>query len=61
MVDAGWQPRDLYAAVEDVTAVLKVTSGTATTSHRISMVVQLGSGLYHQGYGTALVASWTET
>ena len=57
MVTAGWQPADLYEAVEDVTGQLVVTSGTSTTTRALSLVVQLGSARYHHGYGTTLVGT----
>jgi hypothetical protein len=60
MIDAGWQPRDLLAGVEDVSGALTVTTGTATVTHRFSMTVQVGSAAYHHGYGTVLVADWNE-
>lgn len=55
MIDTGWQPRDLRATVEDVSGVLSVTRGATTTSRRISLVLQLGSATWHEGYGTVLV------
>jgi hypothetical protein len=55
MVSAGWQSRDLYGSLEDVTGVLTVIEGTATTSHEFSLEVQLGSARFHHGYGTVLV------
>ena len=57
MVTAGWQPADLYEAVEDVTGQLVVTRGTSTTTRALSLVVQLGSARYHHGYGTTLVGA----
>lgn len=61
LIGAGWQPRDLHAAVEDVSGVLEVTTGTGTgpgatrASRHISLVLQLGSARYHAGFGTVLV------
>lgn len=55
MVTAGWQPVDLYEAVEDVTGQLVITRGASTATRPISLVVQLGSARYHHGYGTTLV------
>ena len=60
MVAAGWQPTDLYAAVEDVSGALTITKGVEHTTHFFSLVLQLGSARWHPGYGTVLVAGWTE-
>lgn len=57
MVTAGWQPADLYEAVEDVTGQLVVTRGSSSTTRPLSLVVQLGSARYHHGYGTTLVGA----
>lgn len=57
MVTAGWQPADLYEAVEDVTGQLVVTQGTSTTTRALSLVVQLGSARYHHDFGTTLVGA----
>jgi len=61
MIDAGWQPTDLRAAVEDVSGVLTITRGNATTTRRFSLVVQVGSALWRDGYGTVLVSDWKES
>ena len=61
MVDAGWQPRDLRAAVEDVSGLLTVTSGRSITRWRFSLVVQVGSARFGDGYGAVLVSSWKES
>lgn len=61
MVDVGWQPRDIRAAVEDVSGVLLVTRGRSTTRRRFSLVVQVGSARLHDGYGTVLVSDWKES
>jgi hypothetical protein len=61
MIDAGWQPVDIRAAVEDVSGVLAITQGKATTTERFSVVVQVGSARWHDGYGTVLVSDWKET
>lgn len=55
MVAAGWQPVDLYQAVEDVTGQLVITHGASSTAQALSLVVQLGSACFHHGYGTTLV------
>jgi hypothetical protein len=55
MIAAGWQPVDMYASVEDVSGVLRITHGSSTTSKSISLEVQLGSARWHPGYGTVLV------
>lgn len=61
MVDAGWQPRDLRAVVEDVSGVLTITQAKTVTSKRFSLVVQVGSAAWHDGYGTVLVSNWEES
>jgi hypothetical protein len=61
MVDAGWQPPDLRADVEDVSGTLTATGPTVTTTHQFSMVVQVGSARWHPGYGTVLVSNWKES
>lgn len=60
MIDAGWQPPDIRGVVEDVTGVLDVARGPSIARHRFSLVVQLGSAIWHEGYGTALVSNFTE-
>lgn len=60
MLAAGWRPTDLYAAVEDVSGALTVTSGSDQTTRGFSLVLQLGSARWHAGYGTVLVSGWTE-
>lgn len=61
MIAAGWQPADLYAAVEDVSGVIDISQGRSTTSKTFSLVVQLGSAHWHHGYGAVLVSGWKET
>jgi hypothetical protein len=61
MIDAGWQPTDVRAAVEDVSGVLTITRRKATTTRRFSMVVQVGSAHWREGYGTVLVSDWKES
>ncbi len=61
MVDAGWQPVDLRGTVEDVSGLLTVTHGRASSVHRFSLGLQLGSAHFHGGYGTALFAGWKES
>ena len=58
MIDAGWQPPDIRAVVEDVSGVLKVTRGRASTTSHFSMVIQVGSAHWRDGYGTVLVSDW---
>lgn len=55
MIDAGWQPRDIRASIQDVSGLLTVTSGTTTTRRRVSLSVAVGSAQWHQGYGTVAV------
>ncbi len=59
MIDAGWEPPDIRSCVEDVSGVLSIRRGTATTTRRFSMVVQVGSSHWRDGYGTVFVSSWT--
>jgi hypothetical protein len=61
MIDAGWQPRDLRATVEDVSGLLHVTRGKTTEVRPFSLGVQLGSARFHDGYGTVLVAGWKQS
>jgi hypothetical protein len=61
MIDAGWQPRDLRATVEDVSGLLTVTQGTTSTVHRFSLGLQVGSAHWNAGYGSVLLAGWKET
>ena len=61
LITAGWQPRDLRANVEDVSGLLTVTQGGAVTTHRFSLVVQVGSSHWHSGYGAVLVSDWQES
>jgi hypothetical protein len=61
MIDAGWQPPDLRATVEDVSGLLTVTRARTSAVHRFSLGLQLGSAHWHDGYGTALLAGWKET
>ena len=55
MVAAGWQPRDLYASVQDVSGLLTVTQGASVTRRTFSLEIQLGSAHWHAGYGTVLL------
>ena len=59
MIDAGWQPPDIRAAVEDVSGVLTITRRSVSTKKRFSLVIQVGSGRWRDGYGTVLVSDWT--
>jgi hypothetical protein len=61
MIDAGWQPQDIRAAVEDVSGVLAITRHKVTTTKRFSMVVQVGSAHWRDGYGSVLVSGWNES
>jgi hypothetical protein len=62
MITAGWQPVDLYASVEDVSGILTVTRHSSSAQKKsFSVQLQLGSGHWHPGYGTALVSSWQES
>jgi hypothetical protein len=61
MIDSGWQPVDIRAAVEDVSGVLVITRGKATTTKRFFVVVQVGSAHWRNGYGSVLVSDWKET
>jgi hypothetical protein len=58
IIDAGWQPRDIRAAVEDVSGLLTVRKGRRVRKERFALVVQVGSGLWHHGYGAVLVSDW---
>ncbi len=57
MVDAGWQPRDIRASIEDVSGLVSVTNGATTTRRHLSLSVAVGSAQWHQGYGTVAVTS----
>jgi hypothetical protein len=59
MIDAGWQPPDIRAAVEDVSGVLTITRRSVSTKRRFSLVIQVGSGRWRDGDGTVLVSDWT--
>jgi hypothetical protein len=61
MIAAGWQPLDLYASVEDISGTLTISQGSSSAQRSFSVVVQLGSGHWHPGYGTALVSGWKES
>ena len=58
MIDAGWQPPDIRAVVEDITGMLTITRGRASTTRHFSMVIQVGSAHWRDGYGTVLVSDW---
>lgn len=55
MIDAGWQPVDIRASVEDVSGLLTVTRGTTTETRGVSITLAVGSARWHQGYGTVAV------
>jgi hypothetical protein len=61
MITAGWQPEDLRADVEDVSGVLTITQGKSTSTKQFSLVLQLGSAHWHDGYGTVLVSNFKES
>ncbi len=61
MIGAGWQPRDLRAAVEDVTGLLDIRHGNVSITRRFSLVVQVGSAHWRASYGTVLVSDWRES
>jgi hypothetical protein len=44
--------------VEDVSGVLRVTQGKVSTTRHFSMVIQVGSAHWRDGYGTVLVSDW---
>lgn len=54
MIDAGWQPADVRAVVEDVTGTLTVTGGRHPSTSSFQLVLLLGSATWHGGYGTAI-------
>jgi len=58
MIDAGWQPQDLRAAVEDVSGVLTIETGKTTSTKQFSLALQVGSAHWHDGYGSVLVSDW---
>ncbi len=58
MIDAGWQPPDIRAAVEDVSGMLTTKRHKTVSTGRFSMVVQVGSARWDDGYGTVLVSDW---
>jgi hypothetical protein len=55
MIDAGWQPVDVRASLEDVSALLRITRGRTTTTRHLSLSVAVGSGRWHHGYGTVAI------
>jgi hypothetical protein len=58
MIDAGWQPPDIRSAVEDVSGLLTVQHGRVVTKTPFSLVLQVGSAHWNEGYGTVLVSNW---
>ncbi|MGH9075346.1 MAG: hypothetical protein ACRDZQ_14695, partial [Acidimicrobiales bacterium] len=60
LVASGWEPTDERLAAEDVSGVLRVSRGSSTIAHRFSMVIYVGSGHWHPGYGTVLVNDWKQ-
>lgn len=62
VIASGWEPTDTRLADYDVSGVLSVARpGQPSISHRFSMQVYVGSAHWHQGYGTVLVNSWSES
>lgn len=61
VVASGWQPADQRFTVDDVSGLLTVTRGSASTRKHFSMSVYLGSAHWHPGYGTVLVDDWRES
>ncbi len=57
MIDSGWQPPDVRAAVEDVSGVLTTSQGKTKTAKSFSLVIQVGSARWQEGYGTVLVSA----
>jgi hypothetical protein len=60
MINAGWQPADLRAAVEDASGILTIRRGKSTEEEHFSMVIQVGSAHWNEGYGTVLISNWKE-
>lgn len=58
LIDGGWQPQDLRAAVEDVSGVLTIHTGKTSTTRHFSLVLQVGSSHWHDGYGSVLLSDW---
>lgn len=61
LVDAGWQPADERAAVEDLSGLFVVTRGRSVTRRPFSLVCQVGSARFRPGYGAVLVSDWKES
>ena len=61
MLAAGWQPPDVRMTELDVTGVLSVRSGPATSSQNFSIQLIVGSSRWHDGYGTVAVGGWKES
>jgi hypothetical protein len=57
LIDAGWQPPDIRAAVLDVSGILTTSRGKTRSANSFSMIVQVGSARWHEGYGTVLVSA----
>ena len=60
MVAAGWQPPDPRMTELDLSGVLSVRSGAATSSQNFSLQLIVGSSRWHDGYGTVAVGGWKE-
>lgn len=60
MVAAGWQPADLRMTELDVSGILSVRTGAATSSQSFSLQLIVGSSRWHDGYGTVAVGGWKE-
>lgn len=60
MVAAGWQPPDPRMTELDLSGVLSIRSGSATSSQNFSLQLIVGSSRWHDGYGTVAVGGWKE-
>ena len=58
IVASGWQPIDQRFAVEDVSGVLTIHTGKTSTTRHFSLVLQVGSAHWHDGYGSVLLSDW---
>lgn len=61
MVAAGWQPPDARMTELDVSGVLNLRSGPATSTQKFSVQLIVGSSRWHDGYGTVAVGGWKES
>jgi hypothetical protein len=59
-LSAGWQSRDPFMGIYDISGVLRVTSpGHAAVTESISFALTLGGASLHPGYGTVALDDWT--